>query len=100
LSARLIRWIVGSGGSGLTTALIARYGWAVLVVTLVFAVVFLISLHMTCQQVDRLSSLADPGAFKGVWGVEFKSASELQGAQPKEPQAPKPRPWLRRKHPT
>lgn len=52
-----------SGGS---ISLAGASWWAVFVVVLGLAAVFLISLHMTYQRVDRLAQLAHPPSFKGL----------------------------------
>jgi hypothetical protein len=90
---------VGSA-SGLTSALVGAPLWAVLLVLvgvpLAVSLALLAYVHMNYREVYRLARLANSGSVKGHGGIEWTASSEP--ATP-EPDAPKPRRWLRRKPP-
>jgi hypothetical protein len=53
-----------------------------MLVVLVMACVFLVSLHMSYRHVYRLASLAHTGRVKGAGGIEWAASSESEERSP------------------
>ena len=71
-----------SAGSGFGIRLVGAPWWAVTLVVLVMACVFLVSQHLSYQHVYRLASLAHTGRVKGTGGIEWAASSEFEERPP------------------
>jgi hypothetical protein len=94
----LISGLVGTA-SGVPAYLAGAPWWVVLVAMFVMRLLLLASQLMSYREVYRLASLANSGSVKGHEGIEWRASSEPKEPDPGEPEAPKPRRWLRRKPP-
>lgn len=94
----LISGVVGTA-SGVPPILVGAPWWVVILAMFGMRLLLLASQRMNYREVHRLASLDGSGSVKGHGGIEWTSSSEPATPEPKEPEAPKPRRWLRRKPP-
>jgi hypothetical protein len=94
----LISGFVGTA-SGVPAYLAGAPWWVMLLAMFVTGLLLLASRLIDYREVYRLARLANSGSVKGREGIEWKASTEPAQPEPDEPEAPRPRRWLRRKPP-